>query len=148
MQELFSAFGIDWKLLLAQVLNFGIVLAALSYFLYRPVLNTLEKRRGVLAKGVEDAERAGQMLAGADAEAASRVVVAETEAGEIVSRARQAAGAEKAATLEEARVRAEHMYREAAARAAEEAARALRGGEREIARLAMLAAEKVLAHKS
>ena len=40
MNELFAAFGIDWKLLLAQGVNFGIVLVALWYFLYRPVMTT------------------------------------------------------------------------------------------------------------
>ena len=45
MQELFSAFGVNWKLLIAQAVNFGIVLVALRYFLYTPVLEMLEKRR-------------------------------------------------------------------------------------------------------
>lgn len=144
MQQLFSAFGIDWHLLLAQGVNFGIVLVALWYFLYRPVLATLTKRREVVAQGVEDARRAGQMLAGADEAAAARVHTAESEAQAIVAAARSAAGAERAATLEDARGRAEALERDAKARAAEEAARALRESEREVARLAMLAAERVM----
>ncbi|HEY4522908.1 MAG TPA: ATP synthase F0 subunit B [Candidatus Paceibacterota bacterium] len=148
MNELFAAFGIDWKLLLAQGVNFGIVLVALWYFLYRPVMTTLEKRREVVAKGVKDAKLAWEMLAGADADASARVATADTEAGEIVSRARQAAAAEKDATIEEARARAETLERDARARAEEGAARALRESEREIARLAMLAAEKVLAQEA
>ena len=148
MNELFAAFGIDWKLLLAQGVNFGIVLVALWYFLYRPVMTTLEKRREVVAKGVEDARRAGEKLAGADSVAAQRVSEADAEASEIVARARQAASTESGTIVESARGRAEALQKDAEARAAEEAARALRESEREIARLAMLAAEKVLAHKS
>jgi len=148
MTELFSAFGIDWKLLLAQGVNFGIVLVALWYFLYQPVMTTLEKRREVVAKGVEDARLAGEKLAGADQAAASRVATADSEAQAIVALSRAAASAQAATALEEARARAEAVERDARARAAEETARALRESEREIARLAMLAAEKVLAHKS
>lgn len=148
MTELFSAFGIDWHLLLAQGVNFGIVLVALWYFLYKPVMTTLEKRREVVAKGVEDAQRAGEKLAGADATAATRVATADQEAQEIVARSRATASAQTTTILEEARARAEAVERDAHARATEEAARTLRESEREIARLAMLAAEKVLAHKS
>ena len=42
MEQLFEAFGIDWKLLLAQAINFGVLFLVLSYLLYKPVLSTLE----------------------------------------------------------------------------------------------------------
>ncbi len=144
MQELFSAFGIDWRLLAAQAVNFGIVLVALWYFLYKPVLATLEKRRELVAKGVEDARRAAHMLENADGEALSRVAAAGKEAEQIVAAARESAGAEKARLLKEAEARAVAIKDDADARASEAAARALRESEREIARLATLAAEKIL----
>lgn len=144
MDELFAAFGVNWKLLLAQGVNFGIVLVALWYFLYKPVMTTLEKRREVLAKGVEDARRAEEKLAGADTVAAERVNKADGEAQTIVLSARQAAAAQTATALEEARESAARLEADAKARAEEGAARALRESEREVARLAMLAAEKVM----
>src|SRR3989344_4099811 len=103
MDELFAAFGIDWKLLLAQAVNFGIVLVALWYFLYKPVVATMEKRRAVVAKGVEDALRAEEKLAGADTEATERINKADMEAGQIVARSRQAASSESAKIVDEAR---------------------------------------------
>ena len=121
MQQLFSAFGIEWELLIAQAVNFGIVLVALWYFLYKPVLAQLEKRREVVAKGVEDAERAGELLAGADGEASKRVSAAEGEAEQMVA-----------------------VTKDAEARASEVAVRARKESEREVARLAVLAAEKIL----
>lgn len=147
MHQLFAAFGIDWKLLIAQGVNFGIVLVALWYFLYKPVLATLEKRRALVAKGVEDAQRAEEKLAGADSEAATRLERAEGEAQAVVARARHAAAEQGGALVESARTRAEALEREAEARAKEGAARALRESEREIARLSLLAAEKVLREK-
>ena len=82
MAELFAAFGINWKLLLAQGFNFGLLLLALWWFLYRPVLGMLDERRGVIEKGVKDAAAAGEMLARADG-----------EGKEIVTKASQAAEA-------------------------------------------------------
>ena len=147
MDDLFAAFGIDWKLLLAQAVNFGIVLVALWYFLYKPVVATMEKRRAVVAKGVEDALRAEEKLAGADTEATERINKADMEAGQIVARSRQAASSESAKIVDEARSRAEALQKDAALRAAEEVAKAKRESEREIARLAVLAAEKVIREK-
>ena len=144
MQQLFDAFGINWKLLLAQAVNFAIVLIALRYFLYKPVLAMLEKRRALVAKGVEDAAHAGEMLAGADGEVAKRVGAADTQAESIVTAAREAANTEKARVLKEAETRAAAVAADAEARANEMAARARRESEKEIARLAILAAEKVM----
>ena len=147
MQQLFSAFGIDWRFLAAQAVNFGIVLIALWYFLYQPVLRTLEERRRVVAKGVEDAEHAREKLARADSEAAERVKAADTEAQEIVRAGRMNASLARSELLKEAEIRAAAIATDATARAADAAAKMLRESEREIARLSLLAAEKVLRQK-
>ena len=55
--ELLSKLGIDWKLLLAQVVNFGILLGVLTVFVYRPLLDLLDARRERIAKAMEDAGR-------------------------------------------------------------------------------------------
>lgn len=147
MSELFSAFGIDWRLLIAQAVNFAIVLVALRVFLYTPITAMLAKRQMMIAKSVEDAERAATLLAGADDEAAKRVATAETEAESIVTAAREAGTAEKARLLKEAEARAAAVTKDAEARAVETAAREKRESEKEIARLAILAAEKILRAK-
>ncbi len=147
MSQLLDAFGINWSLLIAQAVNFAIVLVALWYFLYKPVLAMLAKRRDIVAKGVEDAARAGEMLAGADGEVRARVNAADEQADSIVAAAREAGKAEKARLLKEAETRAAALTKDAEARASEAAARALRESEGEIARLAILAAEKVLRAK-
>jgi F-type H+-transporting ATPase subunit b len=144
MQQLFAAFGVNVSLLIAQAVNFAIVLVALWYFLYKPVLAAISKRQEVVAKGVQDAELASAKLASADGEAQSRVQAADAEADAIVSSARESANAEKARLLKEAEARAVAVTRDAEARAEEAAAKAKRESEKDIARVAILAAEKVL----
>jgi F0F1-type ATP synthase membrane subunit b/b' len=85
------------------------------------------------------------MLAGADDEAQTRGKRADMEADDIISAAREAGNAEKARLLKEAEARAVAVTKDADARAAEVAARSARESEREVARLAVLAAEKILA---
>lgn len=147
MQQLLGAFGIDWHLLAAQAVNFGIVLVALWYFLYKPVLAMLAKRQEVVAKGVTDAAKAEEILSGADSEAENRVKAADSEAEKIVALARESANAEKARLIKEADDRAALIAKDADARARETGAKAQRESEREIAKLSVLAAEKILKEK-
>lgn len=144
MEQLFEAFGIDGSLLLAQLVNFGVLFVALTWLLYKPVMKTLDERRTKIAQGVEDAEAASLKLKTADQEAATVLHGAETEAEGIVAGARELAGTEKSRIVKEAEARAAQVALDAEARAEETAAKALRDSEKEVARLAILAAEKVL----
>lgn len=144
MSALLTTFGIDWHLLLAQGVNFLVLAALLTWLLYKPVLGIVRKRAETIAQGVEDAERAAEKLAGADDEAALRIQRAEGEAEGIVKTARESANTERARLMKEAEARAATVAADADARAKETAARSLRESEKEIARLAVLAAEKVL----
>lgn len=144
MQQLLSAFGIDWRLLAAQAVNFAIVLVALWYFLYKPVLVILAKRQEMVAKSVSDAAKVEELFATADSEAENRVKTADTEAEKIVALARESATVEKNRLLKEADERAALVAKDADARAIETSARARRESEKEIARLSVLAAENIL----
>jgi F-type H+-transporting ATPase subunit b len=144
MHELFSAFGVSWGLLLAQAVNFGILLLALGYFLYTPVLTMLNKRRELVAESVKEAKQMAELFAHADDEAKRRVDLAEEEAEKIVASARDAASAEKTRLLKEAESRAASALKEAETRATETVARARRESDRDIARLTILAAETIL----
>lgn len=143
MEELFSTFGIDWKLIIAQAVNFGVLFVALWLLLYKPVMKTLDERAKKIAQGVEDAERATEKLAGADQEVAKLVAGADEKASGIVANARTVAKEEASTILKSAEERAAKMAEDADARAKEVSAKALRESEKEIARLAILAAAKV-----
>ena len=148
MDALLHAFGIDWKLLTAQAVNFGVLIVALYFLLYKPVLKVLAEREALVAKGVEDAQRASEKLAGADTEAAALIKKADVQAAELVASARESASQEKARLMKEAEARAASVAADADARAKETAAKALRESEKEIARLATLAAARVLTEKA
>ncbi|OHA17449.1 MAG: ATP synthase F0 subunit B [Candidatus Taylorbacteria bacterium RIFCSPLOWO2_02_FULL_43_11] len=53
MSDLFSQLGIDWKLLLAQIVNFTILAIVLTKFLYKPIIKTLEERKKRVANDIE-----------------------------------------------------------------------------------------------
>jgi len=144
MQELFAAFGINWKLLLIQAINFGLLLLVLWYFLYRPVLSMIDERRKKIAEGVENAEEAERKLAAAKGEGEDIVGRAVREGEEIVSQARKGAEEKGAAIVAQARAKADAAFKESEQLAAESQRRMREAATKDIVRAAALAAEKVL----
>jgi len=53
MAELFHALGIEWPILIAQVVNFAILLVVLWKFVYTPVMRLLDARREGVLKAIE-----------------------------------------------------------------------------------------------
>lgn len=148
MSELFEAFGINWKLLVAQAVNFGVLLAILWYFLYRPILKIIDERREKIAEGVRTAQAADQKLASAEAESGAIVGNAARSAEEMIASARVRADEKGSEILKNAEARADSILAEAAAKAEEAQRQALAASERKIAQAAMLAAEKILKEKN
>lgn len=144
MQQLFSAFGIDWRLLIIQGINFAILLGALTYFLYRPMMAMIDGRRAKIAEGVAAGLAATQRLADAQVEGEGIVGAAAREAETLVAGARTRAEQKAAQIASAADTRANNIVKEAEARAEEAKRKALVESQQQIARTAMLAAEKIL----
>ncbi len=148
MSELFAVFGINWKLLLVQGLNFGILMLLLWKFLYTPVLKLIDDRRKKIEEGVKNAEEADKKLAASGAEGQEIRSKASREAEAMVAAARARAEEKKVEMMKAAEEKAEALLADATARAEETQRQALKQSEKEIARAAMLAAEKLLKSKS
>lgn len=148
MSGFFSAFGIDWRLLIIQIVNFAVLLGALTYFLYRPMMAMLDERRKKIAEGVQAADAAQQRLADAKTESDSIIADAAHEAEGLLSASRLRAEERGKEIVSAAQARADASLKEAAAAALEEKRRALEESRREIARAAVLAAEKILVEKA
>src|SRR5579863_8587438 len=88
MSQLFAAFGVDWRLLLIQAVNFAVLLSALTYFLYKPILRIIDDRQRTIAEGVSKAQAAQKKLEDAKTEGEGMVAQAAREAEGIASAAR------------------------------------------------------------
>lgn len=54
--------GINWKILIGQIVNFIILLYLLKRFAFKPFLNMLEKRKNSIVEGVRKSEEAEKSL--------------------------------------------------------------------------------------
>ncbi len=148
MEQLIAAFGLDLRLIIIQVVNFGLLMVALTYFLYTPVLKLLREREEKIAQGMKDAARAAEALAEAADEKKGIITAANQEAEAMASRAKTHADEKAAVIMAEANTKAAQVAKDAALRAEEAKTRALKESEAEIAKLAILAAEKVLKERA
>ncbi|HSA83257.1 MAG TPA: F0F1 ATP synthase subunit B [Patescibacteria group bacterium] len=62
MEEVLHNFGVEWQLVLAQVINFLIIFYLLKRFLYKPVFNLLKKRENAIKQGLSKADESKKAL--------------------------------------------------------------------------------------
>lgn len=127
--ELLTTLGVNWQQLVAQLINFGVLLAVLTYFVYKPVLRVIDDRRERIKKSMEDAksienqrreldefkveqmrkidQEMGKFLEHAkhQAETAKKEILAnaEKEAAQILAKSKQQLADERGRMLSEAR---------------------------------------------
>lgn len=87
--ELLTKLGIDWKLLVAQIINFFILLVVLYRFVYKPVLDTLDKRSKTIEKGMHDAKKSEEKLLEIERLREQRLAETSREIGRLLEQAKR-----------------------------------------------------------
>lgn len=123
MVELLHNFGIDWKLLLAQAVNFFILLFLLKKFVYRPILKMLADRREKIVKGLEDAKQAEEKLQKIDELKESVLAEAHKTELNIIQEAESRAHNKEREIVKEAQKKGEALLEEGKKRVEEEHAK-------------------------
>jgi len=143
MEAIFTTFGIDWRLLLINGINFGLLLGVLWYFMYTPVMRMLEERREKVSQGVRDAEAAQIKLSEIEGTRQNILAGAGKEADALVAAARAAGGAKERELRSSGEAAAATLVRDAEAQAAEMKARSIEESKQEVAKLIVLGMEKI-----
>lgn len=64
--QILEALGVDWRILIAQLVNFFLLLFILKKILYKPMISFLEEREDKIKKGLENAEKYEKNLVALD----------------------------------------------------------------------------------
>ena len=144
MEQVLSAFGIDWRLLIFNSINFGLMLLALTYFLYKPLMRILDERRGKVAQGVLDAQAAEEKLVEVECSRQEVLAQAGFEADELLAHTRRAAAEAEREARARGEVAAASALMEAEMQAKELKWKALLEAKEETAKLVVLGVEKVM----
>lgn len=127
--------GIQWPKLIAQFVNFSIVLFVLWKFAYKPIFNMLEFRRDKIAESLTNADKIKAELA--KTELAQREILdrANVQANKFIEEARAAAAVVREKEMQKAIAAAEQIIAKARAASAQDHAQMLADLKREVGRL-------------
>ncbi|MEP7162321.1 MAG: F0F1 ATP synthase subunit B [Candidatus Moraniibacteriota bacterium] len=139
--------GIDWKLFVAQAVNFLILLFILKKFAYKPILGLLDERSQKIEKGLRDAEEAERKLTASLEEEKKIIAAAREEAREVLMLAEASAKKRDVEMLAQTKAKIDKMITEADAHLAEEQKKLLRDAKAELSGVVLSALEKVLGEK-
>ncbi|MCF7845543.1 MAG: F0F1 ATP synthase subunit B [Candidatus Pacebacteria bacterium] len=89
MESLIETFHLDVKLIIAQAVNFAIVAFILYFFALKPIFKVMDERSNKIEKGVENAEKAKQILAEAEEEKEEILNKAREKANEKITEGRE-----------------------------------------------------------
>lgn len=142
--EALSALGIDWKLLLAQIINFLILLVLLTKFLYKPIVKMLDDRSKKIADGLAAAEKSEKDLTAAEEKSEKIQEKAYSDANEIIAQAKKEADEEAKKIVAKAETQAEEIRKYAALEALQSKDKAMRDAKSELSNLVTLALGKII----
>jgi len=135
MGETLQTLGIQWPKLIAQVINFAIVMFVLWKWAYKPVLKMLELRRDKVAESITNADKIKAELAATEAKRLEVLNQANDQANKLIEEARAAAARVQAQETQRAVAAAEQIVAKAREATAQDHARMLIELKREVGRL-------------
>lgn len=116
MSDLIHNFGIEWKILIAQIVNFAILLFVLKKFAFKPVMKILEERRARIEKAIHQAQSVEDKMREIDVMKEAVLAEARKESSEIIAKTEAAAIKVQESLIAEGNKKAEKILADAAAR--------------------------------
>lgn len=86
--EILDQFGIQPVLLLAQIVNFLIILVVLKKFFYKPIVKMLDDRKAKIAESLKNADQISEKLQKTEEKTAEILEKARSQSQEIISQAK------------------------------------------------------------
>ncbi len=145
MESIISTFHIDWKIIVAQAINFIIVFVVLYIFALKPLNKLMAERSDKISKGLDDAKKNDAMLKATKAEYEDMLSKARLEANKIFQEGKKEGEAKKSEMIEKGKVELANMAENNKKALQAEKVKIVEEARKEMASLAVLAAEKVMA---
>ena len=146
-QGVIGLFGLDWKLFLAQLVNFAIVLFVLWRWVFKPVVSGMEARTKKIEDSLNTADQVNKDKEEFEQWKNKEMVNARHEATAIISEAKKTASETKDQILEQAKVEQQQILDQSKIELEQQKAKTLEEAKGSIADLVILSAEKLLRAK-
>ncbi|KKP29779.1 MAG: ATP synthase subunit b [Parcubacteria group bacterium GW2011_GWA2_31_28] len=147
VEELITKLGIDWKLLIAQIVNFGLLLFLLYRFVYGPMIKFLDTRSRKIAEGILNAEEMEKIKQEIKERGKEIEQKAQEKANELLKKSKELAEKEHNQVILEAQDKVKKVIAEAKANIVNEKELAIAEVKAELGVLVLMATKKVLGEK-
>lgn len=147
MESLIETFNIDISLLVAQMVNFAIVISVLYFFALKPLIATMQDRTKKIEKSLDDAKRVEEKLNQTEADYDKKLTKAKKEAAEIMEKAQKQAEEKREQMITKAKADIGQIINDEKARMQQEKKEVLREIKADVADLVAASLEKVLEEK-
>ena len=144
MDSFINTFHIDWKIIVAQSINFVIVLFVLYFLLVKPLKKLMKERSENIEGGLNDAKTNAELLKNTKKEYNIIVMNARIEANEIFQDGKKEAESKKAEMLENAKKEVDNMISSGKKVLLSEKVKIVEEAKKEIVSLVVKATEKLL----
>lgn len=144
MDSFIEAFHIDWKIIIAQAINFIIVFLVLYFLALKPLRKVMSERSAKIAKGIEDAICNADALKATKEEYKKIIAEAKNEANIIFQEGKREAEIKKNEMLEAAKVDVENLILTGKKSLEREKVQMVEDARKEIVSLVVAATEKLL----
>lgn len=142
--DVFSALGIDWKMLIFQVIAFLVLVWLMGRYVYPILMRTVDARQNQIEEGIKAAAEAEKKAEDMKAELAELLKDARAQARDIVTTAKEEADAVVAKVESKARERADQVVAAAREQIEKDTIAAKKALHNETLDLVALATEKVV----
>lgn len=147
MESLISTFHIDWKLFIAQLVNFAIVFSVLYFLAFKPLVKTMSDRTEKIDKSLKDADEIEKRLALTEKERGEIIAAAKKQANLIVEEANKRGEERKGELIVKAKEEIGQVINAEKERIARDKAETLKEIKQEVAGLVVMTVEKLLDEK-
>lgn len=144
MVEILHALGIDWFALLAQAVNFAILVFVLVKFVYKPVLKVIDERRTLVAESMEKVKEIDRHKEQIDHDRTKILRQADEEAGQLLGRAKTEAEAIRIEIEKAAKLHADQILTKGRQQLEMERSQVAKEVQDKLAHAIVLSAEKIL----
>lgn len=139
--------GINWKLFLAQLINFGIILYILRRFVFIPISKKLEERAEKIERALQDAEEVEKQKMEFEEWKKQELAKTRQEAADIIAKAETDAGVARDDLMKKTKSDQEKVIKQAQDQIESDQKKALAQIKSEVADLVTSATERVLKRK-
>ena len=144
MPEIFAKLGLDMKLIVAQAVNFVLLLIILHRLAYKPILGMLEKRADTIDKSLKQAKKIEEELQRTEEDRKKEMTKAREEYRALVAEAEETGKQKKEEMAKEAKRKTEEIITRAKEEIRNEKEKSVREARQEIADLAIEISKKII----